>query len=345
MSTIFMPLFVMLCAVIFAPITQSATQQEGKVLGGKHTDYPDWFKASFLDINEDITESGEEGKMLMLLFVLNNCPYCHALVERNMSQQSIKDTLQTQFDVVLINMRGDQEVIFVDGKSYTEKTLSEALGVQFTPTLLFFNPKSKTPAQPVLRLNGYVPPTQFAQALSYLTSNSTLSLAEYRSQQKNSNAKTVTQVDFLTPIDDLHALAGTPFVLFFEQPDCPDCQAMHNKIYTHPSLHQAFKNLPSYQVNIRSKDTITTKDGTQIPKEKFAEQMNIQYAPTIVVFNEQDEEIIRSLWLEIFHLETMLRYALTGSHKKTRFQDFLNERSRTTRAAGKDVHLWGNENN
>jgi len=50
----------------------------------------------------------------------------------------------------------------------TEKELTRALGIQYTPTLFFLDEKGAL----VARLNGYLPPKRFAAALDYAAGRS-----------------------------------------------------------------------------------------------------------------------------------------------------------------------------
>ena len=109
----------------------------GTFSGAKPTEYPAWFKESFLEFADDIAEAAEQGKRVMLLFHQDGCPYCNLLVERNLSQKNIVDFMQTNFSVIALNMWGDRQVVTVGGEAYTEKELASALKVQFTPTLIF----------------------------------------------------------------------------------------------------------------------------------------------------------------------------------------------------------------
>ncbi len=90
----------------------------------------------------------------MLYFWQTGCPYCNALVEQNFAQRDIVETMQSNYQLVGINMWGDREVIQVGGKVFTEKTLAAALQVNYTPRSLFFDEARKVK----LRLNGCYPP-------------------------------------------------------------------------------------------------------------------------------------------------------------------------------------------
>ena len=129
----------------------AAEQKIGSFSGAELTTHPAWFKESFLDFEEDIAEAAAQGKRLVLYFYQDGCPYCSALIQHNFGQRDIVQTTQAYFDLVAINMWGDREVVQVGGQSFTEKTLAQALKVQFTPTLFFFNEAGRV----VLRVNGY----------------------------------------------------------------------------------------------------------------------------------------------------------------------------------------------
>src|SRR6185295_3584551 len=122
---------------------------------------PSWFRETFLDIREDLREAAADGKRLLLYFGQDGCPYCRELMRVNFSQKAIADNARRHFNAVAINIWGDREVTWTDGKIRSEKTLAAFLKVQFTPTLLFFDEKGAI----VLRLNGYHPPHQFQAAL------------------------------------------------------------------------------------------------------------------------------------------------------------------------------------
>ncbi len=97
-----------------------SSENLGAFLGAKDTDHPSWFKESFLDFEEDIKEAASEGKRLVLYFWQTGCPYCNALVEQNFAQRDIVETMQSNYQLVGINMWGDSEVIQVGGKVFTE---------------------------------------------------------------------------------------------------------------------------------------------------------------------------------------------------------------------------------
>ena len=103
---------------------KNSDTKEGKFLGVKPTEYPDWFKESFLDFNEDVAEAAAAGKRLMVLFHQDGCPYCNAVVEQNLAQKDIETIVKKKFDVIALNMWGSREIATIGGKTYTEKTFA-----------------------------------------------------------------------------------------------------------------------------------------------------------------------------------------------------------------------------
>ncbi|MBZ0092184.1 MAG: thioredoxin fold domain-containing protein, partial [Sulfuricellaceae bacterium] len=97
--------------------------------GALATETPGWFKNSFLDLREDLADARQHGKRLMIFFHQDGCPYCKELVQVNFSDKAIADKTQRYFDSIALNMWGDREVTWIDGKTYSEKQFAALLRV------------------------------------------------------------------------------------------------------------------------------------------------------------------------------------------------------------------------
>lgn len=329
-----------------------AAHKPGAYYGGKATEYPAWFKNSFLDLREDIREAEKAGKRVVLMFTQDNCPYCNLLVERNLSQRGIADTLKTKFDVIAINMWGDREVTGLDGKVYTEKNYSAALKVQFTPTLMFFDEAGNA----ILRLNGYVPPARMQAALDWV-SGKLEKKQEFRDfvaarevPAKGTGAlisqpffKKTTDLQRKTQTGALHQDGkAKPLAVFFEQKDCPDCEVLHRRVLADPELRAELAKFDNVQLDMWSNEPVTTPDGKRLPVREWARQLGVNYAPGIVLFDAGGKETIR--WessFRVFHTLGMLTYTSTGEYKKEpSFQRYLSARAEHIRESGRDVNIW-----
>ena len=320
------------------------TIEQGEFRGAIPTEYPKWFKESFLDFNEDVAEARAAGKRLMVLFHQDGCPYCHALVERNLSQKDIETTVRKNFDVVALNIWGDREIATIGGKKYTEKTFAAALKVQFTPTILFFNEEGKV----VLRLNGYLPPPAFKVALDYVADKQETKMAyqDYVAKHlaKSDSGKLISEEFFLPKPYDLSRNKGNnkPFAIFFEQKDCPACETLHKQVLVDASVRQAIKSFDTVQLDMWSDTPVIMPNGKRLPARQLAKQLDVKYAPTIVIFNAQGDEVIRSeAFFKVFHTTGLFTYVSSGSYaKEPNFQRYLSGVAHDIQASGKDVDIW-----
>jgi thioredoxin-related protein len=321
-----------------------AAEKEGKFFGAKQTEYPSWFKDSFLNFQEDLEEANAAGKRIMLLFHQDGCPYCNALVERNLAQKDIEAKVRKNFDVISINMWGDRELTFLDGKQYIEKNLAEALRVQFTPTLLFFDEKGKV----VLRLNGYRAPHRFSVDLDYvaLHKEKEISYRDYvkaNLTQKASSKHLHKEDFFLPPPYDLRRKPGSKVLaVFFEQKDCPNCDTLHEKVLPDKQLRSVIKNADAVQLDMWSKTELVTPQGKKTTAREWAKELDIKFAPSIVLFNQKGKEVIRSeAFFKVFHTQGIFQYAISGGYlKQPSFQRWLSEYADQYREQGKDVDIW-----
>jgi len=316
--------------------------------------YPDWFKTSFMELEEDILEAQEAGKRLMLVFHQPGCPYCNALVEQNLSQKDIEETVKSNFDVIEINMWGDLEVTDVDGTAFTEKKFAEYLKVQFTPTVLMYHPDGSK----AMRMNGYFPPDKFRAALDYVINEDTSvqsfneylatiesSASDLSAQQNNTPAEYsyIKSDDFSS--DQTIDLPGSetkrPYILLFEQRDCSNCVQFHDSVLAEKETQKLLKSFDVIRIDIWGKDSLRTLDGEKVSGRELAQQLDISYAPTMVVYSADHEEVIRSeSWLKRFHTQTIFDYVLSdGWKEQPSFQRFLRERADTIREAGGTVSI------
>ncbi len=348
MTIRYLPALLALLAAFSLHAAEPATVVKmGTYYGAQATEYPAWFKDSFLHLREDIAEAQKNGKRVLLMFTQDNCPYCSALVERNLSQREIESTLKEKFDVIAINIWGDREVVGLDGKPYTEKSYSASLKIQFTPSLLFLDESGDI----VLRLNGYVPPARMQAALDWVSGRMEKKtpfrdfVAEReRETPKQSSGAMIPQDFFLKNASDLRRKGkqAKPLAVFFEQKDCPDCEVLHRRVLADPEVRKSIGKFDNVRFDMWSRDMITTPDGKRMPVRDWVRRLGVNYAPGIVLFNNAGEEVIR--WessFRVFHTQGMFDYLVSGEYlKEPSFQRFLAARTEHIREAGRDVNIW-----
>ncbi|MDH3716041.1 MAG: thioredoxin fold domain-containing protein [Gammaproteobacteria bacterium] len=315
----------------------------GEFIGAMPTQYPAWFKESFLEFHSDIEEAAQAGKRVLVLFHQDGCPYCNRLVETNLAQQDIEQYVRENFDVIAVNMWGDREVVTVGGKTYTEKTFAAALRVQFTPTLIFFDEHGKV----ALRLNGYLPPGEFKVALRYVAEKREQSEPYREYMQAHSpprgTGKLNAQAFFHDPPYDLASNhSGKPIAVFFEQRDCPNCDTLHNSVLSDEQTRSLIRKFDVVQLDMWSKTPVTTPDNQQTTAREWARLLDVNYAPSIVLFDSSGAEVIRSeAYFKIFHTQSLFDYVASGGYRhEPSFQRFISERAEALRDKGVDVNIW-----
>ena len=307
-------------------IALAAAQEESYVVS---RDTPDWFKQSFLDFPEDVAEAADNNKRLMIYFGQDGCPYCRRLHDVNFRQSNILHLLQENFDSIAINIFGDLDAIWTDGKEYTEKSLAQTLGVQFTPTLLFLDENGDE----VLRLAGYQPPVKFIAALHYVAAKKQELFADYirRVLSKQSN----DQPPLSKPPYALSA-PNQKVLVFVSQRDCPACDEWREFL---ANSNEIWQNFALVEIDFfGAKKTIDGKTS----EADWARQQNISFVPALVFLDKNGKEQFRADgYLRKFHLSSVIDYVASGAYQhEPEFQRFLQERTEKLRVNGKAVNIW-----
>jgi thioredoxin-related protein len=335
-----------LLLLLLTPLLMAAEEgglSAGLVNPGYH-EQPSWFKESFLDLGEDIAEARSANKRVLLYFYQDGCPYCAKLLEDNFGNKAIADKTRKHFDVIALNIWGDREVTLPSGETMTEKRFAESLKVQYTPTLLFLDEQGKG----VARLNGYYAPHKFEVVLDYVAGRheQEMKLARYYADRNPKAASGKLNVEpFALPhplqLADNRQNSWRPLLVIFEQKSCQPCDEMHQEAFRRETLLLALSNFDVAQVDMRSASRLQTPDGRDLTARKWAEELNIQYAPSWVFFDAGGKEIFRSeAYLKTFHLHAVLDYVATGAWRhQPNFQRFVQHRADVLRAKGLAVDL------
>jgi len=321
---------------------EGGSLEEGLVNPG-FVEKPAWFKSSFLDLREDLAEATSGGKRLLLYFYQDGCPYCEKLINTNFAQRDIVAKTRKHFDVIAINMWGDSTVTDLQGKEGSEKAFSRELRVQFTPTLLFLDEQGKV----ALRLNGYYPPHKFMVALDYVAGKqeTAMRFRDYLAQQQPVAASGRLHIEkgFLQPPYQLQRNKGDkPLLVLFEQKVCAVCDEMHGDTLRRPLSRKLLKQFDVAVVDIWSKEQLQTPAGSTLSAREWAKQTGVQYAPSMVFFDDSGKEVFRTeAYLRPFHLQSAMDYVASGAYRtQPEFQRFVQARADHLREQGIEVDLW-----
>jgi thioredoxin-related protein len=310
-------------------------------------DYPDWFKASFYNLPEDLDDALASKKQgLIVYFGQKHCPYCQALMRDNLSKGDLVRYLRSHFDVVGLNTHSIEKITGMDGMALPINEFAIAQKAQLTPTLLFYVKGRKQ----ALKLVGYHPPYKLRAAMEYVADGhyQTQSFAEYLEQADPPPQFTEETLNpdpiFTSPpyaLDRSRFPARKPLLVIFEQPRCHACDVLHTEPLQNPLVRKRMQDFEVVQLNVwDDKTRVLTPDGKPMTARQWAQALGLFYAPTLLLFDERGKEVFRvDSVVQFFRLANVLRYVADKAYLKyPLFQlwnrDHASEEVGLQRAAG-----------
>lgn len=311
----------------------------GKIVGTASTEHPQWFKESFLEIDEDVAEAAASGKHVLLYFYINDCPYCHKMVEENFKSSSYTEFLQAQFDVIALNVYGDREVAFDENTTVPEKVLAKQLKVRYTPTILFLDHRN----QPVLRLNGYRSVQAFKHALDFVNEKAytRTSLSRYIEEKEQRTLYVFRDHEQLVDITELDSVAEKPLAVLFEDRTCDECDALHESILNLPQTKAILQKFTFVRLDAFSQHPITDVAGNSTTPKDYAEALGLTYRPGIVLFDRGQEITRIDGMLKTYYFQEILRYVGERHYGQyPQLRDYLAARTESVLNSGQDIDIW-----
>lgn len=277
--------------------------------------YPEWFKRSFLDLQEDMSEATRAGKKgIAVYFGQPRCAYCKMLMEENFGRPDIVEYTRRNFDIIPIDIWGIDEVTDLQGKRLSERDYALREGTDFTPSLIFYDKEGNK----ALMLRGYYPPYKFRAALEFAADGHyrSESFAAYLERSEASfslGSSELNAEDFFIPpphnLDRTRMLGERPLVVFFEQGECHACDVLHAQPLRESAIGKQFQDFDSVQLDLWSGPPVITPDGRRTTAKAWARSLGLFYAPSLIFFDERGKEIIRvDSVVRFFRLNNLLRY-------------------------------------
>ncbi len=284
-------------------------------------EYPDWFKQSFLELDEDLAEAIANGKQgIIVYFGQKRCAYCKMLMDVNFQAPDIVTYTQRHFDVIPIDIWSPEKLTTPVGKSMSEREYSLALGTNFTPSLVFYDADGDV----ALRLRGYYPPYQFRAALEYVADGHyrredfPVYMARGDKTLRFEPGDLIDQPFFAPPpynLDRSRFAAQMPLAVFFEQGDCHACDVLHTQPLQRSAVRRLLNDIESVQLDMWSDTPLVKPNGERSTAREWAEELGIFYAPSILFFDEHGREIIRvDSVVRFFRLRNVLNYVVSRGY-------------------------------
>jgi thioredoxin-related protein len=305
-------------------------------------DIPPWFAETFLDFRDDVRDAAKEGKRVMVYFGQDGCPYCTQLMKVNFSQKRIVDKTRRHFVAIELNIWGDRETTWVDGRTMSEKELARALRVQFTPTLLFLDERGAV----VARINGFYPPHRFEAALDYVAQKmeTKLAFAEHMKAvgPDEASPQLADEPFFLRAPYDLRRKPGAkPLAVIFETPYCTACDEMHAEGFTRAAVKRQLGRFDVVRFGLTERTELVTPQGAKMTADAWARALKVSYTPTVILFDRGREAFRIEAYVRPFHLAGALDYVAGGGYRtEPSFQRYLQTQAERLRDRGETVDLW-----
>jgi thioredoxin-related protein len=108
-----------------------------------------FFDTTFGDFSEELVRARAEGKKgVLIMFEMDECPFCHRMKTTVLNQPEIQDFYRANFLIFPVDIEGDVEVTNFAGKVTTQKALAlEEYRVRATPVFAFFDLDGKLVAR------------------------------------------------------------------------------------------------------------------------------------------------------------------------------------------------------
>jgi thioredoxin-related protein len=100
-----------------------------------------FFDQSLGDFSEELQVARDEGKKgILIMFEMDECPFCHRMKSRVLNQVAVQDYFQTHFQIYTVDIEGDVEIADFKGQPIKEKDFAfRHFKVRATPVFAFFD--------------------------------------------------------------------------------------------------------------------------------------------------------------------------------------------------------------
>jgi len=304
----------------------AAEEMDTYVIGSHGTanlHHPDWIKTGVFDLRDDLADARVAGKQgVIVFFSQRNCSHCQAFVSTTLSTPDIKQRVQKNYDVILLDIFNDIEITGIDGHATTIKDFAQNEKARFTPTLVFYGiDKTKQ-----LRLVGFYPPEKFRQVLDYLDGkhyrNEKLDvyLQRITAQERFHTSYSVDPRQFLQPPINLQqTLSGSdkPMMVIFDRQGCPACTRFYRRVLMAPDVTDLF---PAFHLVYLDRQDTETKlvdpKGRTVTPAQWTRELELGYEPSVLFFDTAGNEVHRiDAECGKDRMSGSMQYVLEGAYK------------------------------
>ena len=143
-----------------------------------------FFNQSLGDFKSELETAKKESKKgILIMFELDDCPFCHRMKQTVLNQSEVQDYYRSNFMVFAVDAVGANPMVDFKGKQTTEKNYANENRVRATPVFVFFNLEGA----PVMRFTGAAKDSnEFLQLGNYVAEGAykSMSFTKYKKKGK-----------------------------------------------------------------------------------------------------------------------------------------------------------------
>ncbi|MDP2783970.1 MAG: thioredoxin family protein [Sulfurimicrobium sp.] len=129
----------MLCLSVFAAQAETRDVQQH------------FFNPHLGDFKAELDTAKQEGRQgILLMFEMEECPFCHRMKQTILNQSEVQDYYRKNFLIFSVDTEGANTLVDFAGKETTEKKFALDHRVRATPAFIFFDLSGK----PLTRFTG-----------------------------------------------------------------------------------------------------------------------------------------------------------------------------------------------
>jgi len=100
-----------------------------------------FFNQTFGDFSEELETARDEGKAgILLMFEMDECPFCHRMKANVLNQPGVQDYFREHFLIFPVDVEGDIEIVDFSGNPDRQKDFAlKQFRVRATPVFAFFD--------------------------------------------------------------------------------------------------------------------------------------------------------------------------------------------------------------
>jgi thioredoxin-related protein len=100
-----------------------------------------FFDSTFGDFSEELETARDEGKKgILLMFEMDECPFCHRMKTTVLNQPEVQDYFKEHFKIFPVDIEGDVEIHDFAGTAMPQKDFAlKTHRVRATPVFAFFD--------------------------------------------------------------------------------------------------------------------------------------------------------------------------------------------------------------